>query len=47
MAYRVPDRPVAELTARWAPPPSQFVPVDGMLIHLPAGSQTVDYSEAF
>jgi len=34
VAYRVPDRPVAELTARWAPPPSQFVPVDGMLVHL-------------
>ena len=30
----VPDRPVDELKARWAPPPSQFVDVAGMKIHL-------------
>jgi pimeloyl-ACP methyl ester carboxylesterase len=30
----VPDRPVEELKARWAPPPSQFVAIDGMQIHL-------------
>ncbi len=29
-----PDRPVESLTARWAPPPSQFVAIDGMNIHL-------------
>jgi pimeloyl-ACP methyl ester carboxylesterase len=29
-----PDRPVAELTARWAPPPSTFVDVAGMRVHL-------------
>jgi pimeloyl-ACP methyl ester carboxylesterase len=34
LAYRVPDRPVEELTARWAPPPSQFVPIDGLSVHL-------------
>ena len=29
-----PDRPLDELTARWAPPPSQFVDLDGMSVHL-------------
>jgi pimeloyl-ACP methyl ester carboxylesterase len=29
-----PDRPVAELKLRWAQPPSQFVAVDGMLVHV-------------
>ncbi|MCL6416683.1 alpha/beta hydrolase [Aestuariirhabdus sp. Z084] len=31
---RVPDRPVEALTARWAQPPSQFVEINGMKIHL-------------
>jgi pimeloyl-ACP methyl ester carboxylesterase len=29
-----PDRPVEALTARWAPPPSQFLEVDGLRVHL-------------
>ena len=29
-----PDRPVAELTARWAPPPSQFVRIGGLDAHV-------------
>ena len=29
-----PDRPVSELKARWAPPPSTFVDVAGMSVHL-------------
>lgn len=29
-----PDRPVDELKARWAPPPSVFVPLQGMAVHL-------------
>jgi pimeloyl-ACP methyl ester carboxylesterase len=29
-----PDKPVSELKARWAPPPSQFVAVGGMQVHL-------------
>jgi pimeloyl-ACP methyl ester carboxylesterase len=29
-----PDRPVESLTARWAPPPSRFVAIDGMQVHL-------------
>jgi pimeloyl-ACP methyl ester carboxylesterase len=29
-----PDRPVAALTARWAPPPSQFVSIDGLQAHV-------------
>ena len=29
-----PDRPVAALKARWAPPPSVFLDVDGMPVHL-------------
>jgi pimeloyl-ACP methyl ester carboxylesterase len=29
-----PDRDVAELKERWAPAPSQFVAVEGMLVHL-------------
>ncbi len=29
-----PDRPVAQLAARWAPPPSAFVDVAGMKVHL-------------
>lgn len=29
-----PDRPLDELKARWAPPPSQFVDIDGMSVHL-------------
>jgi pimeloyl-ACP methyl ester carboxylesterase len=28
------DRPLATLTARWAPPPSTFVPLLGMQVHL-------------
>jgi len=32
--YRVPDRPVEDLKARWAPPPSQFVQIAGMSVHL-------------
>ena len=34
IAVWAPDRPVEELTGRWAPPPSQFVAVDGMSVHL-------------
>lgn len=29
-----PDKPVALLTARWAPPPSRFVALGGMQVHL-------------
>lgn len=29
-----PDRPLADLKPRWALPPSQFVALDGMLVHL-------------
>ena len=29
-----PDRPLAQLKARWAPPPSAFVQVQGMSVHL-------------
>lgn len=29
-----PDRGLDELRARWAPPPSQFITVDGMSVHL-------------
>lgn len=29
-----PDRPVETLKTRWAPPPSQFVQVEGMWVHL-------------
>ena len=32
--YWAPDRPVSELAARWAPPPSQFIPIDGMQVHV-------------
>ena len=31
---RAPDRPVDSLVARWAPPPSDFVEVQGQLVHL-------------
>jgi pimeloyl-ACP methyl ester carboxylesterase len=29
-----PDRPVQALVARWAPPPSDFIELDGQLVHL-------------
>ncbi|WP_339516164.1 alpha/beta fold hydrolase [Pseudomonas sp. RL_15y_Pfl2_60] len=29
-----PDLPLAELKARWAPPPSSFVSIDGMQVHI-------------
>src|ERR1700722_8575502 len=29
-----PDRPVSALTARWAPPPSVFIEVAGMKVHM-------------
>ena len=29
-----PDKPVAMLAARWAAPPSRFLPLDGMQVHL-------------
>ncbi len=31
---RAPDWPVEALVARWAPPPSQFIDLDGQLVHL-------------
>ena len=31
--YTVPDRPVAELSKRWAKPPSQFLTLSGMQVH--------------
>ncbi len=31
---RAPDWPVEALVARWAPPPSDFIDVDGQLVHL-------------
>jgi hypothetical protein len=31
---RAPDRPVESLVARWAPPPSEFIDLDGQLVHL-------------
>ena len=31
---RAPDWPVEALVARWAPPPSQFIELDGQLVHL-------------
>lgn len=35
VAYHwAPDRPVAELAARWAPPPSQFIAIDGLDVHV-------------
>jgi len=35
IAYHwAPDRPVSALVARWAPPPSQFVAIDGLQAHL-------------
>lgn len=34
IANWAPDRPVSELKARWAPPPSMFVEVAGMQVHL-------------
>ncbi len=29
-----PDRPVSELEARWAPPPSTFIEIEGMRVHV-------------
>lgn len=34
LATWAPDKPVATLVARWAPPPSQFVMVQGMSVHV-------------
>jgi pimeloyl-ACP methyl ester carboxylesterase len=34
IAWRVPDQPVSALQAKWAPPPSTFVEVRGMQVHL-------------
>ena len=34
VATWAPDRPVEELTARWAQPPSRFVTIDGLQVHL-------------
>ena len=31
---RAPDRPVETLVARWAPPPSEFIDLDGQLVHV-------------
>ena len=33
-AVWAPDQPLSALTPRWAPPPSQFVSVDGLQVHL-------------
>lgn len=34
VAYWEPDRPVAELQSRWAPPPSNFAEIGGLNVHL-------------
>ena len=34
IAWRVPDQPVSALQAKWAPPPSQFIAVRGMQLHV-------------
>jgi len=34
MLYWAPDVPVSELRAKWAPPPSKFVRIAGMDVHL-------------
>ena len=34
MLSRAPERPVETLVARWAPPPSDFIDLDGQLVHL-------------
>ena len=34
IAWRVPDQPVSALQAKWAPPPSQFIAVRGMQVHV-------------
>jgi pimeloyl-ACP methyl ester carboxylesterase len=34
LATWAPDKPVSALTARWAQPPSQFMEVDGMQVHV-------------
>ncbi len=34
IATWAPDKPVSALAARWAQPPSQFIEVDGMQVHL-------------
>lgn len=34
LAYRVPDQPVAALQAKWAPPPSTFIELRGMQVHV-------------
>lgn len=31
---RAPDRPAQSLVARWAPPPSDFIELDGLVVHL-------------
>ena len=32
--FRAPDRPVETLVARWAPPPSDFIELQGQVVHL-------------
>ena len=32
--FRAPDRPVETLVARWAPPPSDFIEIKGIVVHL-------------
>ncbi|QPF73647.1 alpha/beta hydrolase [Roseateles sp. DAIF2] len=32
-AFRAPERPLESLVARWAPPPSDFLDLDGQLVH--------------
>jgi pimeloyl-ACP methyl ester carboxylesterase len=34
IAWRVPDQPASALQAKWAPPPSQFIAVRGMQVHV-------------
>jgi len=33
-AFWAPDPTVAELSARWAPPPPRFIAIEGMQVHL-------------
>lgn len=33
-AFKAPDRPLESLVAQWAPPPSDFIDLDGQVVHL-------------
>jgi pimeloyl-ACP methyl ester carboxylesterase len=46
IAFWAPDQPVRQLAQRWAPPPSQFIELQGMRVHVRDEAAATEHSTA-